>query len=155
MKRSMLETLVGSTRLLSFPKGFSCFESDVEEIAKCQDNSLGGHVYYDENEMSDADSIALEEEPESNAMMFFNTFYSADFVITKTTIKRECILVVLGFLSLSSTKKYLDKPRGSTTGSNFGKLQNLSPNCYPPAFAKPRRNFKTKYLRRRERNSST
>ena len=111
MKRSMLETLVGSTRLLSFPKGFSCFESDVEEIAKCQDNSLGGHVYYDENEMSDADSIALEEEPESNAMMFFNTFYSADFVDYKDNDQAR---VHLSRAGVSLTFKHEKVPRQAT-----------------------------------------
>ena len=111
MKRSMLETLVGSTRLLSFPKGFSCFESDVEEIAKCQDNSLGGHVYYDENEMSDADSIALEEEPESNAMMFFNTFYSADFVDYK---ENDQARVHLSRAGVSLTFKHEKVPRQAT-----------------------------------------
>lgn len=79
MKRSMMGALVRSTKLLSFPSNSMCLRIEEDEIAQCQDNSLGGHVYYDELEMSNLESI--EEEPEAPAMKLFDPVsYSAHLV---------------------------------------------------------------------------
>ena len=79
MKRNMMEALVRSTKLLSFPSDSMCLRNEEDEIAQCQDNSLGGHVYYDELEMSNLESI--EEEPETPAMKLFDPVsYSAHLV---------------------------------------------------------------------------
>ena len=95
-KRQMMGVLVSSTRLLSFPKDSVCLKSDEEEIAKCQDNSLGGHVYYDELEIEPG---SLEDEPEIRTMMMLHPhFYRSHFVEyrhddrAKTSIERRAEL---------------------------------------------------------------
>ena len=73
-----------------------CLKSDEEEIAKCQDNSLGGHVYYDELEIEPG---SLEDEPEIRTMMMLHPhFYRSHFVEyrhddrAKTSIERRAEL---------------------------------------------------------------
>jgi hypothetical protein len=79
IQRSMMGALARRTKLLSFPSDSMCLRNEEDEIAQCQDNSLGGHVYYDELEMSNLESI--EEEPEAPAMKLFDPVsYSAHLV---------------------------------------------------------------------------
>ena len=124
-----------------------CLKSDEEEIAKCQDNSLGGHVYYDELEIEPG---SLEDEPEirdddvASSLLPFKHSWNTDMMIERKLPSRGALnsrrTATWSLNSSTST--------GRSNGTNYGRLLCLKPNCYPPVFAKPQWNSKTKYSRR-------